>query len=83
MVSCAPPQYSDSQFIYHGITNAQTNKMGTFTKKYDIGFHNPGCIVMNREHSKAHNIKIAESLTSAIGSKDWISELPLKIDGVN
>ncbi|MFD2588833.1 hypothetical protein ACFSQJ_18045 [Croceitalea marina] len=70
-------------FVYHGITDIVTEKMKSFTKKYNIGFRNKGCNMLNTTATKEHNMRVAENLSNYLGSTQWIDELPMKILGVN
>lgn len=70
-------------FMYHGISDIITKEMSTFTKKYDIGFRNKGCNMLNITATKEHNRAVAEKLSYILGNNNWVDELPMKILGVN
>lgn len=70
-------------FLYHGISDIVTTEMSDFTRKYNIGFRNNGCNVIDRTAVKKHNQTIAKSLTEYLGNAKWIEKLPIKIMEVN
>jgi len=70
-------------FIYHGISDIITTEMSAFTKKYNIGFRNKGCNMLNLSATKEHNSAVAEKLSNFLGNNKWVDELPMKILGVN
>jgi hypothetical protein len=76
-------EHTRAYFMYHGISHIITKEMGTFTKKYNIGFRNKGCNMLNITATKEHNRAVAEKLSYILGNNKWVDELPMKILGVN
>jgi len=70
-------------FIYHGISDIITKEMEAFTKKYNVGFKNNGCLVLNKTRTETHNQNVSKNLTKYLGHTDWLKDLPFKIMGVN
>jgi hypothetical protein len=70
-------------FVYYGFADIITKEMEAFTKKYNVGFKNNGCVVLNKSRTETHNQNISKNLTKYLGHTNWVKDLPIKVMGVN